>query len=203
MIAETVPRDQATGACRTADELGLYFRSDPEAVEHGHEMNAARAFLGMSHGFCVKQRALERLDGTDVGLAGARAHGDAHAAAGDVGARRGHDLSRFDQIVDHLRQRDRDIERRAGVDLPLHHRPRYEGDGEPVPGRPLELRSELTHHRADPAGADDLDLGRLCCDPVRQQRREGEGGCGNCVDSHGLYLPSTAASYRYLWPMCL
>jgi hypothetical protein len=120
-------------------------------------MHAARAFLGIGDRFRSEQRALERLDRVDPGLARSNSHGDANAATGEFPAAVGQDPSLLHELIDRARAGDDEIGGLALLDARKHDLGRVIAHRDFAPARTLELRDQLAHHSADAVGSEYLD----------------------------------------------
>ena len=98
-------------------DLGFHLLADAETLEHAQEMLAVDAFREDGDGFCLKQRLLERLGRTDVGLRRAGSHGGTEPHAGDRRASAGREQSLPGGIVHHVGDENGNIEGLASLDL--------------------------------------------------------------------------------------
>src|SRR5262245_25480670 len=89
-------------------ELALDLVGDAELLEHGDDIDAARAG-GIADRLRGKQRLLERVDRADVGLRLALADRHAHAGLGDISAAAGHNLAALRELVDRLARHDEEV----------------------------------------------------------------------------------------------
>ena len=142
--------------------FGFSCFGDAELVEHCLEAGAARALAVEADRLRIQQRAFESIDRADIRLRRTCADRNAHAGAGDRGARRA------DRVLPSAARpsfrdsgEDGDVECRALFDLSLQHRGRAEGEDDLVFGRFLELRAEFLEDGLECGRAQHLEFGRL------------------------------------------
>src|SRR4029450_2178250 len=200
--------DRLVNGVASRSELCLWFQSvgDPQSVDDAHEGDTACPFLGVGSGLRVEQSTLERVDSTDVSLARATLDHHSQARAGDdVASVSGH-FALLDQIVQHRRRQNRDVEWRAAFDLPFQVGGEVVGDGDVVFARSFELRSELVHDGFDADGRQDLDFGGIRNAHLQHQEAEAASRCNNSINRHRVLSPRAKRSFcilHYAFCICV
>src|SRR5215211_1425263 len=177
--------DQFGVEARAIVQLGLclHLISDPEALEHLGEVDAARGAegrVGVDDRFRRKQRPLQRLGRADVGLgcAGAYAETNAGARQDDLAIRR--DAALLDEVIKRGGGKDEHVHRFAGRNTPLDHAWRAIDRGDLVLGSTLEGSAEVGQHHLHGTGAHEFDFGRV------GRTCQCDGECGH-DDERGLF----------------
>src|SRR6266571_4771723 len=161
------------------DDFRSHLFGDADALEKAREVDAALAFFRPGDGVRGEERALERPRRADVGTRRAFPDADAHARAGDGGARARIHLALLREIVDPGGGEYGEVEGFARLDLALQGGGEAEADDELVSGRALEGGRELVQRLLHAVGGEDLDFGG-----VDRNRAHESGKPDGCGDEH-------------------